>query len=173
MNASLSNRKLSTYWDYRPKESEGAMRIPDETHYKKGETRIEDRPGYVLCTACMNCPIVDRFQIYDDGYFKCAWSKEWRRGDDILEYKCKGYHPKLCSNCKKRCKCPDYLNVKDSISFCRKYKRLSGNMYFGRRKLRSHNPRILEMEAFYNERKRKRLEADNQGHRSKTQGDRG
>ena len=145
------------------------MRIPDETHYKKGETRIEDREGYVLCTTCKYCPLTHRFQIYDDGYFRCTYLKQWKKGDDILEYKCKGYRPKLCSNCRKKTKCRDYEVTPGT--FCKRYKRLSATSYFGRRIIRSHNPRVLEMEAYYNERKRREYErrameafSDDQGH---------
>lgn len=128
------------------------MRIPDESLRRESERKIEDIAGYRYCPHCINCTLHSQMQIYSDGFFYCRYFKKWRKGDDLIEFKCKGYIGKSCSTCRdKKCK----QRSKEKFVFCNKYINLkvqsNGYYYVGRRrKLRANSDRrIVELEERY------------------------
>lgn len=126
------------------------MRVPDETKYKAGEKHIEDIKGWVYCCHCMHCPINHQDAIYTDGRFWCSLFKEWKRGDDLFEYKCPGYKQKQCSNCHNyRCDIRNDKsgNLRDRISYCNKYRRDNRDRqerFYGRRRVVSERAASAE-----------------------------
>ena len=136
----------------------GNMKIPDETHYEEGEKHIEDIPGFVLCTQCDKCPMVSENTIRSDGKWYCYWHQEWREGNDLLEYRCKGFQMKSCKTCTRRKFCMDAF----STTYCNRYvhrgMKNRGRSYVGRRyAIRSLDPKILENESEYTKRKYEEL----------------
>lgn len=127
------------------------MRIPDETKYKENEKRLEDTPGWVMCTQCDKCTITRLNQIYSDGAFFCFFRKAWKRGDDLLEFKCRGFRMKHCSSCKMFYKCKER---RDGISYCNRYR--SRSIYHPRRfyygsifPIRTDDPVVVAREENY------------------------
>jgi hypothetical protein len=129
------------------------VRIPDEGQRHSEEVYIEDRAGYLFCPHCINCTLNKYDTIYSDGGWYCLAGKEWRRGDDCIEFDCAGYKPKTCETCKhyKSCKLKrDYEGC-----WCNKYA-LKGltypeNFYYGRRKKISKRATeyVIELEERY------------------------
>ena len=83
------------------------VRIPASTSYGD-KIRIEDIPGYALCTQCVNCTLTRPSQIVDDGKWYCRAFGKWYDGVDIITYRCKNFRMKTCSQCrqKRRCRTP-------------------------------------------------------------------
>ena len=99
------------------------MRTPESTSYKKGQKRIEDIPGYALCTHCRWCALTYLGQIVEEGFWYCFYKKEWHRGYDILTYNCNGFRMKECQHCYLRKRCKTYKNpFMGGYSWCDKYK---------------------------------------------------
>lgn len=141
------------------------MRIPDETLYEYGEG-FEDKAGWVCCLQCKYCPLTNQSTIYEDGRFWCSAFKQWRRGDDILEYRCENYRQKQCSNCGNT-SCDLRVNrdfeMMDKISFCDNYVlshvRWKQKRFYGRRVLTGYmlTKKTLELEEEYADRKLKEI----------------
>ena len=96
------------------------MRIPDSTWYEEGQPRIEDIPGYTLCTQCRNCPLTHLDQIEDDGWWYCRWKKRWKKGYDLLQHSCPGFRMKTCRRCN-RMHCPYQQGVSKTDGWCNNY----------------------------------------------------
>ncbi len=108
------------------------MRVPDETKRKKGKKSVLDIPGFNLCTHCLNCPIVSQSQIQYDGFWYCLYFNKWKEGNDILEYRCRGYQMKRCSHCAKKRFCSA---SRIPSTFCNKFRLKGvdvGSLYGGR-----------------------------------------
>lgn len=128
------------------------MRIPDESLRTEKEKRFEDIVGYHYCPHCVNCTLHSQTQIYNDGFFYCRYLKKWKQGDDLLEFKCKGYEGKSCSSCRKK-ECSD--RSRNPLVFCDNYINVmvkkNGYYYIGRReKIKEKTDRkIVELEERY------------------------
>lgn len=137
------------------------MRIPDEGKYEDGQRKLEDTEGFVFCPHCNKCTITHENQIFTDGAFYCLFRKTWKRGDDLLEFRCEGYEQKSCRRCQRK-NCDD----RGRCSFCNRF-RMSGikhhGMYFmGRKRIMlDDDPLAMKAEETYIEHKRKIL--DDQG----------
>lgn len=136
------------------------MRVPDEGKCDTSkQLLVEDRVGYRLCSQCINCTLNNYDAIYTDGAFYCFFFDEWKKGDDVIEYRCRGYVAKSCFNCKKRYKCrnsePDskerWCNSYENMGIKRK-----GEYYFGRRRPvnKKANREIIKLEEKYIDAKR-------------------
>lgn len=131
------------------------MRIPDEALYKKGEVRIEDTEGYVLCPHCDKCTITHENQIFTDGMFYCLHRRRWKKGDDLIEFKCDGYRTKSCDTCTYK-DCED----KDKGTYCNSYRKKGmkhhGMFFMGRKRpMRDKDVKAMKAEEIYIEYKRK------------------
>lgn len=159
------------------------MRIIDETSYKEGEKRIEDTRGYRLCTQCIHCPLTFPTQIYTDGYFWCSHRRKWLKGNDIVQFRCKGFCVKKCATCRRFLFCTDRSDgERGSFFFCNRWRNVKYDekcrRYMGRRRVgKNSNPNALNAEEEYfrmykemmeNER---RDEYDNQGDREQEAGE--
>ena len=150
---------------------ETVMRIPDEGKCDKStQLLVEDRVGYRLCSQCINCTLNKYDTIYTDGAFYCFYYERWKKGDDVIEYMCRGYTGKACYNCKKRFTCQS-SNPDSKEQWCNKYKNMGitydGIYYYGRRRSvnKRANKQIVKLEEKYINAKRadyqrKRAEED-------------
>lgn len=135
------------------------MRIPDEGLLKKGQKSIEDIQGYVFCPHCNKCVITDQNDIYRDGLFYCKYEERWRRGDELVEFMCYGYHAKSCSSC-------EWIDCKNKHAglYCRQYARIDisksnrDTMMIGRRKKRAVSDSEIKSEELYVKFKTKQYE---------------
>lgn len=139
------------------------MRIPDEGKYKKGQTKLEDTEGYVFCPHCNKCTITHENQIYTDGAFYCLFRKKWKRGDDLVEFKCEGYEEKSCRMCHVR-------NCKNRgvASFCNRFRIVGlkhhGMYYMGRKHVMlDGDPMAIKAEEVYIGHKQKEYDDQRNG----------
>ena len=126
------------------------MRVPDEGKYKKGQKKLEDLVGWQFCPHCDKCTLTTQTQIYTDGYFFCLFFRKWKRGDDLVEFRCRGYKTKNCHTCKLMPMCRDKFIGK----FCEDYKRFDinhhGMYHMGRRNvMRDTDPYAIRAEEYY------------------------
>ena len=126
------------------------MKIPDETHYRPGERHIEDIKGYVLCTQCDKCPLNSETTIRPEGAWRCFYFDKWKKGDDLVEYKCPGYQIKSCHTCDRK----DYCKDAGTILYCRSYNHVGMHYkireYYGRRQaIQTDDPVVLQREHNY------------------------
>lgn len=139
------------------------MRIPDEGKYEEGQTRIEDRRGFVFCPHCNKCTLTHENQIFTDGAFYCLFRKKWKRGDDLLEFQCDGYEQKSCRICQRR-KCQN----RGKATFCNRFRIVGlkhhGMYYMGRKHaMLDEDPMAMKAEEVYIEHKRKELDDQRNG----------
>ena len=135
------------------------MKIPDEGLLKKGQKSIEDIPGYVFCPHCNKSVITDQNDIFRDGLFYCRYLGKWRKGDELVEFMCRGYSTKSCSTCLwVECK------NKHTALFCKEYARADVSksnrdmMMIGRRKKRATSDSEIKSEEIYVKYKTKQYE---------------
>ena len=135
------------------------MKIPDEGLLKKGRKSIEDIPGYVFCPHCNKCVITDQNDIFRDGLFYCKYEGKWRKGDELVEFMCRGYNTKSCSTCV-------WIECrrKDTCLYCKDYMRADISksnrdmMMIGRRKKRAVSDSEIKSEELYVKYKTKQYE---------------
>lgn len=126
------------------------MKIPDEGLLKKGQKRIEDIPGYVFCPHCNRCVMNNQNDIYRDGLFYCMYEKSWRKGDELVEFMCRGYIPKSCKTCR-------WTGCKNRGKglYCKEYSRMDLSparkdmMMIGRRSKRAVSASAVKSEELY------------------------
>lgn len=131
------------------------MRIPDEGKCDTSrQLLVEDRVGYRLCSQCINCTLNKYDTIYTDGAFYCFYLERWKKGDDVIEYKCRGYTGKSCYNCMRRFRCRN-SNPDSREQWCNSYTNIGiwnkGKYYYGRRRPinRNANKEIIRLEEKY------------------------
>ena len=148
------------------------MRIPASTWYKDGAQRVEDIPGYVLCTHCRYCTMTKLNQIEEYGFWFCFYKRQWLNGDDLLQYKCEGFEMKSCRTCR-NCYCKEHWEEKKSNAvWCDRYAEyVHAKRYYVGRPRRTINltkdPVIRQMEKdLIAYRKKKLEEGDNNATKS-------
>ena len=145
------------------------MRIPESTWYKEGQTRVEDIPGYALCTQCRYCAMSRLGEIEDDGLWYCFHLKQWKEGGDILTYRCDGFEIKDCRHCMNQDTkyCPERgMDMKQRrFAWCNSYQERfyakRSRFFVGRpinRVALLRDPVAKQMEKDYTAYRRKRLE---------------
>ena len=143
------------------------MIVPDETKYKPGDKRVEDIKGFQLCIHCARCPMNYQGQVRHDGSWYCMFFRRWKAGNDILEYRCRGYIVKKCSLCKNRERCygDEAKSKAKGKTFCKKFRLIgasTGSMMSGRaRKLsaRASKKTIIAEEQYWEMKNREFEEA--------------
>ena len=112
---------VSIQSDYTDNQGECEVKIPDSTWYRPGDKRVEDIPGYALCSQCRHCTMTRPYQIVDDGKWYCFRKKDWFRGDDILTYNCKYFRMKNCHYCVNKYRC--HVEGKETrVAWCNRYR---------------------------------------------------
>lgn len=142
------------------------MRVPDEGNYRKGQKHLEDLRGWKYCPHCDKCTLTHQNQIHTDGMFFCLFFRKWKRGDDLVEFRCDGYKVKSCHTCWHVGFCPNKFKGK----FCESYKRADishhGAYHMGRRRpLSDTDPYARKAEEHYIEQKRKIWESQGADHK--------
>lgn len=61
--------------------------------------RYEDIKGMRNCTLCSHCHLINIFDYFVDGRFKCRATNSWRKITNSFEYNCKYFYLRSCLNC--------------------------------------------------------------------------
>ncbi len=141
------------------------MKVPDESLYPRWMKHIEEMDGWVYCIHCMNCPMNSNTKLLTKGKWKCYATHKWKDADDIVEYKCRAYRKKSCTNCRNSyCR-----EEKIEGYFCSQYRsvsnRVKNSRMMGRRIVRKDSGlSIIETEEEFNRMISKEIQDEKEEH---------